>query len=252
MGITFNLNLTKNEQIEALIKKAYDGQWYPEDRINWKQEIILPDGLELYDYRDMVSQLFYTEIYTVNLCQKMYQTMKHFQFGHFLATQILDEMRHADIYKTYAQKVGGLVPIHKKMKMLFNEVFNWEGHPLGQVLAINVLLEGEALNQQKKRIETLPCPLFKQINEEIMKDESRHNAFGILYTKAIFNEVDKKERDQIFSWLKGIWCGWEEANENRYQSKNGKILQTGKDELEGRWADNLKKIGNIPGLEEYL
>jgi hypothetical protein len=156
MAITFDLDLAVDQQIEMLIKKAYEGQWYPDDKIDWELPITLPIGLESLEYRDMVSQLYYTEIYTVNLCQKMYQSMKNFQFGHFLATQLLDEMRHADIYKNYAAKVGGLVPIHPQMERMFNEVYAWDGHPLAQVLAINVFLEGEALNQQKKRIDTLP------------------------------------------------------------------------------------------------
>jgi 2-keto-3-deoxy-galactonokinase len=85
-----------------------------------------------------------------------------------------------------------------------------------------------------------------------MKDESRHNAFGILYTRSVFSTVGKEELDQIFAWLRGLWLGWENANSDRYQSEGGKVLQTGKDELEGRWAMNLKKLGDLPGLEAYL
>ena len=62
MDITFNLDLSHDESVESLIKKASKAQWHSDDKINWDQEVILPSGLDTYDYRDMVSQLYYLSL----------------------------------------------------------------------------------------------------------------------------------------------------------------------------------------------
>lgn len=237
-----------SSQLEQLVNRAYEAQWSAEKRIDWAAATQLPEGLKVDDYADMISQLYYAEVLTIEVCSRLIQEVPDFQAKRFLCTQLADEARHAQAYKTYLDRFGGLRPVDPGLKATFDSGLAWRGNYCALVVALHVILEGEALHQQRKRIDTLPCPVFAQVNSEIIRDESRHAAFGILYMRDKLVELTPADRMQIMNWIQSIWGNWEKANRNRYPDAGAAVLRTSEDDLNRHLADQLlrlKKVGMV-------
>lgn len=189
-----------NPSIELLIAKAEAQQWAIATALDWSLPVIVPPGVSPDDYIDMVSQLYHAEIVTIDLCARLIREVPDFQARRFLCTQLADEARHARAYALYIEKLGTLRPINGRLAAIFAKADEWSGSYCGLIVALNVLLEGEAINQQAKRIKTSPCPLFRALNSQIMRDESRHSAFGHLYMKEKLPALAPGERAQILAW----------------------------------------------------
>lgn len=235
----------KSLALQALIDNAFKEQWAPESKIDFNQDVVVPNGIDGRTYIDMVSQLFYAEEATISIIGKMLNTVPDFQAKQYLCTQAIDEARHAQIYKSYLEKLGDIAPINEGLKSVLESGLNWQGSYCGSVVALNIVMEGEALQQQSKRIETLPCPLFKQINQAIIRDEARHAAFGRVYMREKLPLLCNDEKVEIVGWIKSLWGGWARANEGRYAIDGASILRTEGIELDQHWQFQAKIFKDI-------
>ena len=236
-------------RLESLISNAFAGQWAPDKDIDWSLPVVVPKQVPLSAYIDMVSQLYYAEEATIALLGEMMQTLPDFQARQHVSTQAIDEARHARTYRAYLERLGDIAPINEGLRAVLESGLAWSGTYCGQVVALNVLMEGQAIEQQHKRIETLPCPLFRTINEAIIRDEARHCAFGKIYMKHKLPELPEEERVEIFRWIGSLWQFWNQANEGRYDVEGGEILITDPVDLSERWlklASVFVEIGLIP------
>ena len=234
-----------SDRLEKLICKAQNQQWAADTGVNWNQTPVIPDGVGVDVYLDMMSQLYHAEIYVVEFCARLVTMVPDLQAKRFLATQMHDEARHVQAYARYIQLFGDILPINEKLRSLFDGALAWQGSYLGWIVAVNVLLEGEALNQQNMRIRTLPCPIFKEMYSRITIDESRHTAFGIVYLTDKVPALEAAERNAIVAWVSSLWKGWERANEGRYSEESARVLRTSSEELRSRFGEQLKTLKKI-------
>ena len=234
-----------NPGITRLINQSYDSCWSIEKDIDWNQEIIIPDGVSKDTYMDMVSQLYYTEVFIINIAAKLIEQIDDLQAKQYITTQLSDETRHALVYEKYLLKFGEILPINSYIENIFNFCLNFKGHYSALLLALNVVMEGEAVGQQKLRVRTLPCPLFKQINTYIIKDEARHATFGLLYMLDIVKTLSEDHKSEIKEFIRSIWSKWDEANENRYEDEETPVLQTTNEELSRRYSDMIKRVSQV-------
>jgi hypothetical protein len=236
-------------RLEALINKAFKNQWAIDSEIDWKLDPVLPTGIDRTMYIDMVSQLYYSEEATIALLGRMLRDVPDLQAKRYLCTQAADESRHAQAYRAYLERLGDIAPINEGLKAIFDAGLSWSGEPCGMIVALNICLEGEALKQQHKRIETLPCPLFKQVNEAIVVDEARHSAFGQIYLKTHLSTITDDAKRAILLWIGSLWQLWSQANEGRYKpdptNPAAAVLQTPPEELEQRWVERAKVFEDI-------
>ena len=239
-----------SERLERLICKAQNSQWATDTGVNWNQQPVIPDGVSVDVYLDMMSQLYHVEIYVVELCARLIGVVPDLQAKRFLATQVHDEARHVQAYAKYIQLFGDILPINDRLRALFDGALAWNGSYLGWIVAVNVLLEGEALNQQNMRIRTLPCPIFREMYSRITLDESRHTGFGVLYLTDKVPSLDASERNAILAWVSSLWRGWEQANEGRYPDESARVLRTTSAELRSRFAEQLKTLKRIGLITE--
>jgi 1,2-phenylacetyl-CoA epoxidase catalytic subunit len=237
-------------RLERLIAKAQNQQWAADTGVNWNQTPVLPAGVAVNDYLDMMSQLYHAEIYVVEFCARLVTRVPDLQAKRFLSTQIHDEARHVQAYARYIQLFGDILPVNEKLRALFDGALAWQGPCLGWIVAVNILLEGEALNQQNMRIRTLPCPIFKEMYSRITTDESRHTAFGIIYLADKVPTLDPAERAAIVAWVSSLWRGWEKANEGRYAEESARILRTSSEELRSRFGEQLKTLKKIGLIDD--
>jgi hypothetical protein len=239
-----------SDRLERLIRSAQNHQWAADTGVNWNQDPLVPEGVRLDAYVDMLSQLYHAETYIVDFCARLVSLVPDLQAKRFLSTQIHDEARHIQAYAQYIQLFGEILPVNAKLRAIFETALEWKGSYLGWIVAVNVLLEGEALNQQNLRIRTLPCPIFKEMYSRITLDESRHTAFGIIYLTDKVPSLAASERQEILAWVAALWKSWETANEGRYPEESARILRTSSDELRSRFGEQLKTLRRIGLLEE--
>lgn len=202
--------------------------------IDWTAAIQLPDGVRAAVYVDMVSQLYWAERTALDVLARMHRELPEALARAFLETQLADEARHAELYLDYLSSAGELAPLDPGLGEVFAAATAWDGPAWGRVVALNVMMEHEALHQQKRRIATLPCPLFKQINRQIADDESRHAAFGVLYLEHVVPRAAAEEKAEVMRWLAELWSLWQRANHGRYQADGEAVLRLDADELEHR------------------
>lgn len=248
-AMMFSTVETRSKRLQGLIVDSFKEQWSPEDKIIWDQTVKLPDGIDKRTYVDMVSQLYYAEEATIHIIGSMLQQIPDFQARQYLCTQAIDEARHAEIYRRYLEILGDIAPINEGLKSVLSSGINLNHGYCGSVVALNVVMEGEAINQQKKRIQTLPCPLFKQINEAIIRDEARHSAFGKIYMKMKLSTLDEDERQAIYQHVSKLWYLWASANEGRYFIDGAEILRTESGEIDQRWKHQEKMFRYIGLIE---
>jgi gluconate kinase len=73
------------------------------------------------------------------------------------------------------------------------------------MVAFHVVVEGEALRIQEGLVRLFRCPLLRQINRRIARDEARHVAFGRLYLGGRVAALPSRERREIHHWVKRLW-----------------------------------------------
>jgi para-aminobenzoate N-oxygenase AurF len=231
--------------IARLTDKAMRAQWSPDQDIDWTLPVALPSGVRPAVYTDMVSQLYYAEEATIHVLGQMMQSLPDLDARQYVCTQAIDEARHAQVYRQYLCILGDVAPIDPGLQAVFEKAFDWRGPSLGLVVALNLVMENEALAQQKKRITTLPCPLFKQINQAIIRDEARHASFGILYVERKAPEASQSERAQILEWIACLWQLWREANAGRYAHDGEQILRLDPAELAHRGRRVIRALAAL-------
>lgn len=215
---------------------AETSRWSADEAIDWSASIALTEGLPLATYVDMVSQLYHSEVATLEVLRRMIAGLPGTNTQACLEHQLREEALHAAVYRRYLERVGDVVPMNVGLAAVFDAAFEYRGPAFGWVVALNLVMEHEALRQQRMRVDRLPCPLFRQVNQRIMRDEARHAAFGFLYLRSILPSTPRAERDEVLAWVRSLWGLWADANKSRYLLDGEAVLRLDSTALPARKA----------------
>lgn len=196
---------TMPERLHTLSKNGRERQWCADQDIDWTQDIVRPNWLLRRFHAALISQFRHGELVTVNICRHLLERVPESGVRGLLVQQIADEERHADVYERYLRKLGDEAPIDTSMAEAVERIYQWSGSHLGLIVAVHILLEGEALRTLQDLAEEIPCPLFAQINMYITRDEARHVAFGKVYLMHQLATLDTEERVAIFRFVRSLW-----------------------------------------------
>ena len=109
------------------------------------------------------------------------------------ATQVVDEARHVEVYDRYLhRKLEIVYPVNRELKTLLDQILTdsrWDMKYLG----MQILVEGLALAAFQMIRDTVEEPLIREITRMVMKDESRHVAFGVLSLQDYYAELTAPE-----------------------------------------------------------
>src|SRR5215470_15201807 len=99
---------------------------------------------------------------------------------YYAATQTMDEARHVEVFSRYLrEKLEWEWPINENLKKLLDIILKdsrWDFKYLG----MQILVEGLAMAAFANMYQMAQEPLVKQLVHYVMRDESRHVAFGVL------------------------------------------------------------------------
>ncbi len=195
----------QDHDMRNLYEKAKRDQWNASRDIDWSQDIdpeqgILPDGLiDIYGtpYWERlspaqknqlnrhfsawrISQLMYGEEFALMVCSQIANIVPGIDAKFFMATQVVDEARHAEVLARYAhEKIGVVYPLTSSLKHLFDQILampQWYLKTVGTQLVAETL----AVSLFRMLADHSQEPIIRSICKRILADESRHMGFGML------------------------------------------------------------------------
>ena len=188
-----------SDNAAMLYEEAVQRQWSSATDIPWEELKPLPDDVERA-YSQFCT--FLTEVEFIAGDTPAYWlpqiSNEHYEVKMFLASQIMDEARHLDVFRKRALANGGglmsssgnaglRVIIEAKDFTEMSAIMHVQGE--GLVQSIFRMGEYIATNEAEKRIFRLSA-----------QDESRHVAFGVMHLKYIL-ETEPERREEIHSYL---------------------------------------------------
>jgi P-aminobenzoate N-oxygenase AurF len=176
---------------------------------------------------------------------------------YYAATQTMDEARHVEVFARYLRdKLEWQWPINPNLKQLLDIIIcdhRWDLKYLG----MQILVEGLAMAAFAQMYRMAVEPLVRDVVHYVMKDESRHVAFGVISLKGFYDEMsdtEKREREEFVVEVCELMrdrlvgeeiahhFGWP-ANEVRQLVLDSPMMKMFRQSLFARVVPNIKKLG---------
>jgi hypothetical protein len=112
---------------------------------------------------------------------------------YYAATQTMDEARHVEVFSRYlGEKLEWEWPINGNLKQLLDVILK-DGRWDIKYLGMQILVEGLAMAAFGNMYQLANEPLLKQLIYNVMRDESRHVAFGVLSLRGYYDGMSPGE-----------------------------------------------------------
>jgi len=205
--------------LRELYEKAKREQWNGTTDLDWSIPVdphreIVPEAFNpLHDYRPyraldlrerarfrhatlawQLSQFLHGEQGALITASQLVAAVPWIDAKHYASTQTMDEARHVEVFSRYvAEKLEWEFPINENLKRLLDIILldaRWDFKYLG----MQILVEGLAMAAFGNLYQLAQEPLLKQLIHAVMRDESRHVAFGVLSLEGYYADMPQSER----------------------------------------------------------
>jgi hypothetical protein len=106
----------------------------------------------------------------------------------------MDEARHVEVFSRYLhEKLEWEWPINPNLKKLLDMILT-DGRWDLKFLGMQILVEGLAMAAFANMFAMAQEPLVKDLLKNVMRDESRHVAFGVLSLRDFYADMPEGER----------------------------------------------------------
>ncbi|MCS6927378.1 MAG: diiron oxygenase [Candidatus Binatia bacterium] len=212
----------QDQDMRNLYEKAKRDQWNASRDIDWSLDLdpqhgILPDGLiDIYGtpYWERlsptqrnelnrhfsawrISQLMYGEEFALLVCSQIANIVPGIDAKFFMATQVVDEARHAEVLARYIhEKIGIVYPLTSSLKQLFDQILSmpqWYLKTVGTQLVAETL----AVSLFRMLADHSQEATIRAICKRILADESRHMGFGMLSLPEQIAALSERERREV-------------------------------------------------------
>ena len=207
------------EGLRDLYEKAKRDQWNSTTQLDWSTSVepeseILPaimNPLRNYapyqklDARErarlhhgqialQLSQFLHGEQGALIVASQLVGGVPWIDAKYYAGTQTMDEARHVEVFSRYLhEKLEWEWPINESLKELLDATIKdsrWDFKYLG----MQIIIEGLAMAAFGNLYQVAQEPLLKELIKYVMKDESRHVAFGVLSLKDYYQDMPENER----------------------------------------------------------
>jgi hypothetical protein len=114
----------------------------------------------------------------------------------YAATQTMDEARHVEVYARYIQKLAIVYPMGVALKRIIDLTLT-ANHWVKIAIGMNMIVEGLALASFHNMLQVTPCELLRKILQGVLRDESRHVAFGSIYVGDAIKDMHPDDREDV-------------------------------------------------------
>ncbi len=222
MDIAWNFSYDiDNQKLRNLYSKAKQNQWDAETELDWTVEIDPSKPLVGEDRFPFLRVPFFQKLSKTTretfvahaTCQLLSQFL-HGEQGALMtaaavthaapdyeaklysASQTFDEARHVEVYDAYIKKLGVVYPISPWLKEVIDATL--QSHSFAKTMVgMNMVVEGLALAAFHNMRRQATCPLLRSLTEYVLRDESRHVAFGNVYLRQTIDEMHPDDREDV-------------------------------------------------------
>ena len=273
---------TVKDGLRDLYEKAKREQWNGTTQLAWdtpvdpESEIIPPVYNPLEDYGPFkklsekqvrefrhatislqLSQFMHGEQGALIVASQLAGAVPWIDAKYYAATQTMDEARHVEVFARYLrEKLEWQWPINPNLKQLLDMIVcdqRWDVKYLG----MQILVEGLAMAAFAQMYQMAVEPLMRDLVHNVMRDESRHVAFGVISLKGYYDEMaptEKREREEFVVEVCELMrdrlvgeeiadhFGWH-AGEVRQIVLDSAVMKMFRQSLFARVVPNIKKLG---------
>jgi len=206
------------EGLHDLYEKAKRDQWNGTTQLAWTTEVdpegeIIPQSINpLADYPPFrkldakerarlrhaqislqLSQFLHGEQGALIVASQLVGGVPWIDAKYYAGTQTMDEARHVEVFSRYLrEKLEWEWPINASLKELLDATIRdhrWDFKYLG----MQIIIEGLAMAAFGNLYQLAQEPLLKELLKYVMKDESRHVAFGVLSLRDYYRDLPASE-----------------------------------------------------------
>jgi hypothetical protein len=213
------------EGLRDLYEKAKRDQWNGTTQLQWKTDVdpergILPEmtnpliGYAPYDRLNdrekarlrhaqialQLSQFLHGEQGALIVASQLVGAVPWIDAKYYAGTQTMDEARHVEVFSRYLnEKLQWQWPVNESLKELLDATITdsrWDFKYLG----MQIIIEGLAMAAFGNLFQITQEPLLKELIKYVMKDESRHVAFGVVSLKDFYDDMpagDLRDREDF-------------------------------------------------------
>jgi hypothetical protein len=172
----------------------------PYDRLNAKEK----DRLRHGQVALQLSQFLHGEQGALIVASQLVGAVPWVDAKYYAGTQTMDEARHVEVFSRYInEKLEWQWPINASLRELLDATITdsrWDFKYLG----MQIVIEGLAMAAFGNLYHLTSEPLLKELIHYVMRDESRHVAFGVLslsdyYKDMAANEIRDREDFIIYA-----------------------------------------------------
>ncbi len=270
------------EGLRDLYEKAKREQWNGTEQLAWDTDVdpergILPDfanpllGYGPYEKLDarekrhvrhaqvslQLSQFLHGEQGALIVASQLVGAVPWMDAKYYASTQTMDEARHVEVFSRYTrEKLEWQWPVNEDLKELLDATITdsrWDFKYLG----MQIIIEGLAMAAFGNLYQITTEPLLKELIHYVMRDESRHVAFGMVSLKGYYDEMPEAElreredfliyacelmRNRLVGDQIATAMGWD-REEVKNVVLNSDIGRAFRSSLFRRVVPNLKKLG---------
>lgn len=182
------------DNVVSLYEEAKARQWNATRDIPWSELRPLADDLEKATCQ-MCTFLTEVEFVAGDFPAKwLYRIPQDFfEVKSFLATQVLDEARHQEVFRKRALAGGGLLHAAPGFEWAIKAILDSPTHTMGTFL-LNVLSEGLVLSIFRSGEMIAKTHVDKEIFRRCLQDEARHVAYGVMELKYHLDHAADRDR----------------------------------------------------------
>jgi hypothetical protein len=273
---------TQKEGLRDLYEKAKREQWNGSVQLRWDREVdpqgeIIPqvynpledygpykkldrEGVKTFRHAMIslqLSQFMHGEQGALIVASQLTGAVPWIDAKYYAATQTVDEARHVEVFARYLrEKLEWEWPINPNLRKLLDTIIldsRWDFKYLG----MQILVEGLAMAAFGNMYQMATEPLVKELIRYVMKDESRHVAFGVISLRGFYDDMAENEkrdredfvveacelmRDRLIGEEIAHYFGWN-PEEVREIVLDSPVMKMFRQSLFARVVPNIKKLG---------
>jgi hypothetical protein len=182
-------NIAARPDAQNMISPTFDATGTP--FANWGDKEWVQFGCESQNW--MLSQFLHGEQGALMCTAQIVETVPWYDAKLYASTQVMDEARHVEVFGRYLnEKLSGHYPINPHLRLLLDDIISdsrWDMTYLG----MQIMVEGLALAAFGFISQTTTEPLLKALLRNVMADEARHVAFGVLSLQEFYQGLSGAE-----------------------------------------------------------
>ena len=197
----------KYQRVHRLYENAKRDQWNASERVP-RGDTLPSEGLSELERGAICrvfSQLYYGERGAQIISGQLSTMVRDNEASKFLASQCMDEARHVEVFESLLLRIDKVYPMNPFLNALLTDMMRTD-RVEEKLIGMNLLVEGLALSvfkftvklfEREARFQNDVGVHVYEALKLILKDESRHVGFGVVYLPELLRGLPKRRLAEL-------------------------------------------------------